>query len=693
MKKFMTAIFACVCASVGFAAADTFNDKTVGEKFASTGNWIVAEGTDATIAEDTADTTRSKYLAIADAEDHNSIYRAYNIPSGSTSPEETTIPATGLYFDSYVKFTVSDTLSPTAIDDTNAKIAVYAYCSDDAEPLVTNLVACAGFYDTTAQKVVTTNYVLTSTNINADTWYRLTIKTFKFSDGTSEGRYGFVVYLNEKPLAYDASVTTGYSDFTATAKKYADNHQLLPSLQDGRADVKKTITKTSFIGTGAVDDVDWTATAPTGIPADDILITLNWDAGVESISFGTDASIDINNGTTTNIVVPAETADKAITAKAKTGYAFNTWTNGTYSVKEAKTFDLTTYEVNFKVGDTPYKTLTDAVKAAIAEGKVLMLTKNLEEGTNVIDAQASGEKKTLIIDLAGHNITCDTGCDAAILVTGCDLVITNSSTTVGSIAAVDGTSVCEGGTDATSTVVVYANCKFEGAITLTGDSEKACRVTCYGGQFKKSTEGTFPYACATGYKATDGGDGYWKVVEGEETKDSPVDPGSTTQCASEDAAKKLAAEITNETTRVTMIKTPDTLTSDEQKKAYCDLFGATVVGDASSGYSVVVDFTTTSSNDLQKAVDEVETKVNLPALATADQTAEVAAKPGLWYTVYVGEETPATLEAKSSTQATADTLELTFPKSTNGTRGFYKVGVSIKKVDVSAETTSGDTVQ
>ena len=690
MKKFMTAIFACVCASVGFAA-DTFDGKEVGSKFTTSDKWVVADGTDATIASDGEGSTRGNYLAIADAETHESIYRAYEMTQGSTTPVTTEIPATGLYFDSYVKFTVSDTLSPTAIDDTNAKIAVYAYCDDDAEPLVTNLVACAGFYDKTQEKVVTTNYVLTSTNINADTWYRLTIKTFKFSDETTVGRYGFVVYLDGEPLSYAEGVTTGYSTFTATAQKYANNHQLLPSLQDGDQTVKQTITKTSFIGTGAVDDVDWTATTPTGIPADDILITLKWDDGISALKFG-DEDIKIDDTTkTTNIVVAAESEDKKIEATLKDGYAFDGWTDGTYSVKEAKTFDVKTYQYNFKVGDTPYKTLKEAVAAAIEAGKTLTLTKDLAEGTDVIDAQASGEKKTLIIDLAGHDITCAaTDCDAAILLNSCDLVITNSSAEVGSIAAVDGTSVCEGGTDATSTVVVYANCKFEGAITLT----ETTNVVCYGGIFKKGEDAsTFPYTCADGYKSTDGDEGYWKVVEGEETKDSPVDPGSTTKCADEDAAKKLAAEITNETTKVTMIKTPDTLTSDEQKKAYCDLFGATVVGNESSGYSVVVDFTTTSSNDLQKAVDDVETKVNLPALAMEDQTAEVAAKPGLWYTVYMGEETPATLEAKSSTQATADTLELTFPKSTNGTRGFYKVGVSIKKVDVSAETTSGDTVQ
>ena len=688
MKKFMTAIFACVCASVGFAA-DTFDGKEVGSKFTTSDKWVVADGTDATIASDGEGLARGNYLAIADAETHESIYRAYEMTQGSTTPVTTEIPATGLYFDSYVKFTVSDTLSPTAIDDTNAKIAVYAYCNDDAETLVTNLVACAGFYDKTQEKVVTTNYVLTSTNINADTWYRLTIKTFKFSDGTSEGRYGFVVYLNETPLAYDASVTTGYSDFTATAKKYADNHQLLPSLQDGRADVKKTITKTSFIGTGAVDDVDWTATAPTGIPADDILITLKWDDGVKSIKFG-EEKIGVDDTTkTTNVVVAADSADRTITAELNDGYAFNTWTNGTYSVKEAKTFDLTTYEYGFVVGDKPYKSLNDAVTAAIADGKTLTLKKNLAEGTNVIDAKGDGGKKTLIIDLAGHNITCANTCDAAILVTGCDLVITNSSEKVGSIAAGKQGSVYTEDEDGDPSVVVYDYCQFEGDIALNAKTN----VVCYGGIFKKGSNTKFPYTCADGYKSTDGDEGYWKVVEGEETKDNPVDPGSTTRCESEDAAKKLAAEITNETTKVSMIKTPDNLTSDAQKKAYCDLFGATVVGDATSGYSVVVDFTTTSSNDLQKAVDEVETKVDLTALATKDQTAEVEAKPGLWYTVYMGEETPATLDAKSSTQAKESTLELTFPKNTNGTCGFYKVGVSIKKVDVPTATTSGDTAQ
>ncbi len=679
MKKFMTAIFACVCASVGFAEKDTFEDKTEGAAFTTSGNWVVAAGTDATIAKDTGNANRNMYLSIADAEDHNSIYRAYNIPSGSSAPEATTIPATGLYFDSYVKFTVSDTLSLSEIDDTNAKIAVYAYCDDDAATPVTNLVACAGYYDTTAKQVVTTNYVLTSTNINADAWYRLTIKTFKFSDETTVGRYGFVVYLDGTPLSYDTGVSTGYSTFTVTAKKYADNHQLLPSLQDGDQTVKQTITKTSFIGTGSVDDVDWTATTPTGIPSDDILITLKWDDGISALKFGDD-TIAIEDATkTTNIAVVANSDDKKIEATLKTDYAFDTWTNGTYSVKEAKTFDLTTYAVNFKVDGTPYKNLKDAVAAAIKDGKTLTLTKDLAEGTDVIDAQGDGENKKLVIDLAGHSITCNADCDAAILLTGCDLVVTNSSTTVGSIAAgTSGSVYTEDEKD--PSVTVYANCKFEGDIALNAKTN----VVCYGGQFKKNAEtDKFPYTCADGYKATSGADGYWKVEAGEEKKDSPVDPGSTTECETKDKADALAKEIND--AKETMINAPTELTDETQKKAYCNLFCATVIGDETAGYSVVVDFTESTSNTLQTAVNEVETKVNLPALATADQTAEVTAKPGLWYTVYMGNETPATLAPKSSTQATSNTIELTFPKSTTGTRGFYRVGVSIKEVKTTSE--------
>ena len=174
----------------------------------------------------------------------------------------------------------------------------------------------------------------------------------------------------------------------------------------------------------------------------------------------------------------------------------------------------------------------------------------------------------------------------------------------------------------------------------------------------------------------------------------PVEPGSETACADETSATTEAAAINN--AKTTMIKVPeiDSLSTDDAKATFCNLFTATVVtsgeGEAKT-YSVKVDLDPTADGvkAIQKVIDEIAkpdeagaVKLDLTKLATETQKATIAAQPGLYYTVYAGEDTPATLDAVKSTQATTATLELEFPKK--GTRGFYKIGVSAKEVSVTA---------
>ena len=168
----------------------------------------------------------------------------------------------------------------------------------------------------------------------------------------------------------------------------------------------------------------------------------------------------------------------------------------------------------------------------------------------------------------------------------------------------------------------------------------------------------------------------------------PVEPGSETKCADETSATTEAAAINN--AKTTMIKVPEIEGID--KDTFCNLFTATVVtsgeGEAKT-YSVKVDLDPTADGvkAIQAVIDEIAkpdadgaVKLDLTKLATETQKATITAQPGLYYTVYAGAESPAKLDAVKSTQATTATLELEFP--TEGTRGFYKIGVSAKEVPV-----------
>ena len=137
-----------------------------------------------------------------------------------------------------------------------------------------------------------------------------------------------------------------------------------------------------------------------------------------------------------------------------------------------------------------------------------------------------------------------------------------------------------------------------------------------------------------------------------------------------------------------MINTPTGAPEDFDKAAYVGLFEAKVVPVA-SGYAVDVVLTDDATSDLQAQVDADVKKIELTKIAAAEDTTteistEIDTTPGLYYTVYSGSETPATLTQKDdSVFATGAKTELKFKKQ--GARGFYKIGVSIKPIESVAQ--------
>lgn len=508
MKKLLSLV-ACVVASVGLCAQDTFENREVGaftDSLKENTLWVAASA-DAEIVQE----TENKFLQISDSPATDPLYRAYSVTlktqDGDYNPDPITVPAAGVYFDSKVKFSVSDTLDQGAISEEYAKFAIFAYCDDDAETKMTNLVARAAFYTDEVNKTAT-NFFLSlpeGVTLDSDTWHRLTIKTIPLA--TTAGRYGFIAYLDGNLLSYDSDVTCGTAEtfvnsLTATAKKYYDNHSLLPGMTSSAQ-----IDRVLFAGTGALDDVDWSTTAPD-FAKDETLITLTWDEGVASLTFGTE-TVNVTEPGTKDFTVAADTAAVTITATLKDGYAFSSWTNGEKATTEPTTYAVTTYAYQMTVDGVAYEKTDDAVAAAIKASKPLVLAKDL---TTLVKA-AEG---TLIIDLNGHDITVSSGSyDQPIyLLENSKLVITNSSTTVGTVCGI--TSEQTGGTysiyteESGTSVTVYENCKFEGDIIAENT------VTCYGGIFKNTDETTteFPYDLADdeNYEATLA-EGYWTVAK------------------------------------------------------------------------------------------------------------------------------------------------------------------------------------
>ncbi len=180
----------------------------------------------------------------------------------------------GIYFDSLVKFTVCEEAPET--DYSDAKIVMWlqeVYDEETDDVTATNLMVKAGFLSIGDNGVEVSNAVYTAGNqlidgAFADKWHRVTIKTIAdITDGS--GIPGFAIYIdgnNEGAVAISSGVAKWDDTFTYALSEAAeylkDTGCLFPSMVQGLATGKSTITAVQFDGTGSINELQFTATAP-----------------------------------------------------------------------------------------------------------------------------------------------------------------------------------------------------------------------------------------------------------------------------------------------------------------------------------------------------------------------------------------------------------------------------------------------
>ena len=169
----------------------------------------------------------------------------------------------GIYFDTMVQFTATDTAPTPSADD---KLIVWLYGSDDAEALfgaTTSLVVTAGYLQDSANNIVATNYNV-GVAIEPNSWHRLTIKALdKISNESANAPAGFVVFIDG--VAVTSTEAKGVADsaiasLSPTAAKWANDNQLFPSLVKGGTDAASTLTAVDIEGTGMIDNIFFTLT-------------------------------------------------------------------------------------------------------------------------------------------------------------------------------------------------------------------------------------------------------------------------------------------------------------------------------------------------------------------------------------------------------------------------------------------------
>lgn len=320
---------------------------------------------------------------------------------------------TGVYIDTMVQFTAGD---PTmSADDDQAKLAIWV-CgnTEDGDPATeTNFVVRAGQF--TADGFAKTNYTMTAAGVTftPGEWYRLTVKTIENVGVVNGLNYaGYVVFVDGEMLVPASGAPA--PGVTAYTGDYAAG--VLPSMVNDDT----TIAAVGFSGTGAIDDISFTTTAPDfAADAQNYLVDIG--DGV-TLKFDDTTLIDGNGY--------AAGADLTFTATAASGFLVwytndvevarnaGTWTGTLVKDDVLKVVALTQ---NCLVGNVPYESLADAFANA-ASGSTIKLTGavTLAEAT-MVNVE---EGKTFTLDLNGQTLT---GGDVAVIVNAGTLTIVDTS--------------------------------------------------------------------------------------------------------------------------------------------------------------------------------------------------------------------------------------------------------------------------
>lgn len=268
------------------------------------------------------------FLSVDTGSDSDVMYRR-----AAVNPTDTFDLSNGkpVFFDANVKFTASET--DVKVSDVD-KLLVWLKTDEDSQ--TTNLVVTAGILD--ERGVVKTNETfVTDADVEADTWYRLTVK----ADVDEKNCTYFNVYIDDNLVSSDET-TTFYSLVQSGSARY-------------------TIAEAGFQGTGALDNVVWTTTDPFP-PEGTYTLTFTPDSGFSGNVYQVTvdgAEGDPNEGfetegigiSKTTVTVVVKTSDVSGTVKPTTEAAGVTFSKveTTSEVMEEEGVSYTDYTYTFTV--------------------------------------------------------------------------------------------------------------------------------------------------------------------------------------------------------------------------------------------------------------------------------------------------------------------------------------------------------
>ena len=204
--------------------------------------------------------------------------------SATLGDAHTIDPEKGLYIDTMVQFTPTE--DGGAPETTGGdKLAIWLNVDSSGDKPVTNLMVKAGWKD--ANDVFSsTNFVLTGKKVDAGTWYRLTVEAVDNVYSPYDGTYYYRIpafaikldgeYLRATQSTVDAAYALSMKQsemFSSDVYNKITTGKLFLSLVQGSPEVPSTLQAVGFKGSGALDNLSISETAPSPAPEKPIPVT------------------------------------------------------------------------------------------------------------------------------------------------------------------------------------------------------------------------------------------------------------------------------------------------------------------------------------------------------------------------------------------------------------------------------------
>ena len=359
----------------------------------------------------------------------------------------------GIYVDTYVQFTASEE-APAEIADSKLVVWVKETVDEEAGTPTKDLMVMAGQLNASGVPVAQ-NFVIDTTDKNLSGWHRLTIRAMVAREADQASIAAFTLFLDEVQLTAKATQVPGkdavvdeggvevepavdpvtyetlmgayaVANLSAEAQKFYQNKQLFYSLVGtDQSGIVKQISAVGFDGSGQIDNVTTTTTAPGFARG---YFTLSWDNGLSKVEvYNGEALVEqFENleGAGNGVFAIGENMEQVTVkcTKANSEYTIvGANENGEITVDVGdKVYNIAVESTLVKIGDASYSSLAAALAAA-ESGATLTLVKS------ITDLSEMTIDKDITINLNGNDLVYTPSGDTALFtVEGATLTIYDS---------------------------------------------------------------------------------------------------------------------------------------------------------------------------------------------------------------------------------------------------------------------------